>query len=198
MESGRRTLFKGSALAPARGCGMSLETPVKVCYKTSVIKNTEANVMDIGKRITSARAAANLTQQELADKLFVSRDLVAKWEQGRRRPDYGTIVSIAEALSIPPDKLIDKNECVFRELKACVRNGVEIPSDKLPALISRFLRERPQREADLFIRKYYLLESNAEIALRYGMEQNQVRSRLSKTAKKLGRFLKEECENERY
>jgi transcriptional regulator with XRE-family HTH domain len=154
--------------------------------------------MDLGKRITAARTAAGLTQQELAEKLFVSRDLVAKWEQGRRRPDHGMITSIAQALSVKPESIISREECVFRELRSCIPKGAEIPTERLSALISGFLRERPQKEADLFIRRYYLLESNAEIALRYGMGQNQVRSRLSKTARRLGEFLKEVCENEGY
>ena len=154
--------------------------------------------MDLGRRIAAARTAAGLTQQELAEKLFVSRDLVAKWEQGRRRPDHGMIVSIEKALNAKPDSIISREECSFRELRSCLPKGAEIPAERLSALISRFLRERPQKEADLFIRRYYLLESNAEIALRYGIGQNQVRSRLSKTAKRLGNYLKEVCENEGY
>lgn len=149
--------------------------------------------MDIGRRIAEARTAANVTQQELADKLFISRDLVSKWEQGRRRPDHGMIERIAEALNVKPDSIITRSECVFHELQSCIPNGADIPQEKLSALISRFLRERPRKEADIFISRYYLLRSNAEIALRYGMGENQVRSRLSKTAKRLGQFLKEEC-----
>ena len=154
--------------------------------------------MDVGGRIAGARAAANVTQQELADKLFVSRDLVAKWEQGRRRPDHRMIERIAAALSVRPEAIVTRNEYVFGELQSCVPKGAEFPGERLSAVISGFLRELPEKEANIFIRRYYLLESNAEIALRYGMEQNQVRSRLSKTAKKLGRFLMEVYDNERH
>jgi transcriptional regulator with XRE-family HTH domain len=150
--------------------------------------------MDIGKRIAAARTAACVTQQELADKLFVSRDLVSKWEQGRRRPDHGMIERIAEVLNVKPDSIISKSECMFHELKTCLPKGADIPIETLSALISRFLRERPQKEADIFIRRYYLMNTPAEIAIRYGMGANQVRSRLSKTAKKLGEFLEAECE----
>lgn len=153
--------------------------------------------MEIGRRIAEARSKANITQQQLAEKLFVSRDLIAKWEQGKRRPDLGMIERIAEALSVKPDSIISRDEYAFRELRSCIPEGADIPVERLSALISRFLRERPQTEADIFIRRYYLLCSNAEIAEYYGMGENQIRSRLSKTAKRLGRFLKEECENER-
>ncbi|MBR3383552.1 MAG: helix-turn-helix transcriptional regulator [Clostridia bacterium] len=153
--------------------------------------------MEIGRRIADARASAGMTQQQLAEKLFVSRDLVAKWEQGRRRPDHGTIVRIAEALSVKPESIISREEYAFRELRACIPENSGIPTERLSALISRFLRERPRTEADVFIRRYYLLQSNADVASFYGMGENRVRSMLSKTAKRLGKFLKEECENER-
>ncbi|MBQ5488457.1 MAG: helix-turn-helix domain-containing protein [Clostridia bacterium] len=154
--------------------------------------------MDIGRRIAEARAAANVTQQELADKLFVSRDLVAKWEQGKRRPDHRMIEQVAAALSVRPEAIITRSEYVFRELRSCIPNGAEFPEARLSALISSFLRDLPEKEANIFIRRYYLLESNAEIALRYGIKQNQVRSRLSKTVKKLGQTLKEVYDDERH
>ena len=54
--------------------------------------------MDIGGRIAELRKEIGLTQQELADRLYVSRQLVSKWESGDRRPDYKTVEKIAEAL----------------------------------------------------------------------------------------------------
>ena len=43
--------------------------------------------MDTGAKVAELRKAKGLTQQELAGKLFVSRELVCKWENGERRPD---------------------------------------------------------------------------------------------------------------
>jgi len=152
--------------------------------------------METGSRIAAARTAAGLTQQELADKLFVSRHLVSKWEQGLRRPDLKTAELIAEALNVPPDSIISREECIFGELQAIVPKGTELEGERLSALISRFLRQRTETEADFFISRYYLLHSFSEIAMDHGMGENQVRSRLSKTVKRLGKFLKEECEND--
>ncbi|MBO6060658.1 MAG: helix-turn-helix domain-containing protein [Clostridia bacterium] len=153
--------------------------------------------MDIGKKIAEARAEAGLTQQALADKLFVSRDLVSKWEQGVRRPDHAAIKSVEEALSLPEGSIASRGECVLRELGKCLPKGADIPQERLSALISSFLRELPQKEAKIFMRKYYLLNTNAEIAQVFGMGQNQVRSRLSKTVKRLKEYIREVCENER-
>lgn len=39
--------------------------------------------MDIGKRIRSRRMEMNMTQDELAEKLLVSRPAVSNWETGK-------------------------------------------------------------------------------------------------------------------
>ena len=121
--------------------------------------------MDLGKRIAAARTAAGMTQQELADKLFVSRHLVSKWEQGLRRPDLETVDRIASALSVPSDSIISRRECVIHELQALIPKGAELEPERLSGLLSRFLREQPERDADIFIRKYYMLDPYADIAL---------------------------------
>ena len=151
--------------------------------------------MDFGRKIADARVKANITQQELADKLFVSRELISKWENGTRRPNYGTFLQIAEALSVPVDSLIRHEDCVFEELEACVPPECGIARERLSRLIGRFAEGLPQPDAGMFIRRYYLLNSNAEIALVYGISENRVRSRLSRTVQKLKKYLKEECKN---
>ena len=151
--------------------------------------------MDIGKTIADARAASNMTQQEFADRLFVSRDLVSKWENSSRRPDYETLHRIAEALRIPEETLIKQDDFVFEELEACIPQGCSISRASLSALINSFLKKLPQTDTNLFIRRYYLLNSNAEIAGFYGIKQNIVRSRLSITVRKLKKYLKEELKD---
>ena len=56
--------------------------------------------MDIGKKIAELRIEQGMTQESLARKLAVSRELVSKWELGQRRPDFATIRRIAEAFGI--------------------------------------------------------------------------------------------------
>ncbi len=41
-----------------------------------------------------------MTQQDLADKLYVSAKAVSKWETGRGFPDVSLLVSLANALGI--------------------------------------------------------------------------------------------------
>lgn len=53
----------------------------------------------IGKKIKELRIKANLTQEELANKLFVSRSLVAKWEQGNSIPSKDYIEKLCSILN---------------------------------------------------------------------------------------------------
>lgn len=54
-----------------------------------------------------------MTQQELADKLFVSRQTVSRWESGSRCPDLIMSRKIATMLGISMDELIPSNDAAF-------------------------------------------------------------------------------------
>lgn len=84
---------------------------------------------------------------------------------------------------------------VLDELSECVS-----ASDTLQALeaaeleeaVNRFLHSLPERECNLFLRRYWFAESAAKIAKRYGMRENTVRTILFRSRKKLQCFLEKE------
>ena len=51
---------------------------------------------DIGKNIRDLRQMLLLTQEELAEQLFVTRQTVSNYENGRTRPDVDQILRLAE------------------------------------------------------------------------------------------------------
>ena len=53
---------------------------------------------DIGKNIRQLRNAQNMTQDELAERLFVTRQTVSNYETGKSRPDVEMLVKISEIL----------------------------------------------------------------------------------------------------
>ena len=65
---------------------------------------------EFGENIRKAREEKGITQQTLADKLFVSRQAVSRWENGSRYPDLLTAKSLAAALDTTLDKLLDNDE----------------------------------------------------------------------------------------
>lgn len=63
--------------------------------------------MTIGEKIRNARKAAGLTQKELAQRLGLSFQSIAQWENDLRKPKIETIQKIADALGITVWELSD-------------------------------------------------------------------------------------------
>lgn len=61
---------------------------------------------DIGKNIKQLRQSKNMTQDELAEKLFVTRQTVSNYETGKSRPDIEMLTRIAETLETDPNSVI--------------------------------------------------------------------------------------------
>lgn len=61
---------------------------------------------DIGKNIRDLRIRQNMTQDELAEKLFVTRQTISNYETGRSRPDVDMLADIAQALNSDPNTIL--------------------------------------------------------------------------------------------
>lgn len=61
---------------------------------------------NIAKNIRLLRTAQNMTQDQLAEVLHVTRQTVSNYETGKSQPDIDTIVRLAEALQADPNTLI--------------------------------------------------------------------------------------------
>ncbi|MCK9536725.1 MAG: helix-turn-helix domain-containing protein [Bacilli bacterium] len=66
--------------------------------------------MRIGNKIASRRKELGMTQQELADKLFISVKTVSKWETNRGNPEMNILPQLAKALDINISDLFDESE----------------------------------------------------------------------------------------
>ncbi len=61
----------------------------------------------LGDRIKSLRMENNLTQKQLAEQLYVTRQAVTYWESGHRIPDIETLSRMAEIFNVQIHDLID-------------------------------------------------------------------------------------------
>lgn len=61
---------------------------------------------NIGKNIRDLRTQKNLTQDELAEKLFVTRQTVSNYETGKSRPDVDMLLRISEVLETDIQQLL--------------------------------------------------------------------------------------------
>ena len=74
--------------------------------------------MTIAEKIKAARKRAGLSQQELADQLYVSRSAVAKWESDKGLPDIENLKAIAKLFGMTLDELAgegDEVRCTLRK-----------------------------------------------------------------------------------
>ena len=63
----------------------------------------EADDMEFNEKLQELRKARGLTQEELAEALFVSRTAISKWESGRGYPSIDSLKQIANYFSISID-----------------------------------------------------------------------------------------------
>ncbi len=62
--------------------------------------------MDLGERLYTLRKSKNLTQDDVAEKLNVTRQTVSKWETNQSTPDFDKIVPLCELFEIGVEELL--------------------------------------------------------------------------------------------
>ena len=68
--------------------------------------------MTLGEKIKEARKQCGLSQEQLAEKMAVSRSAVAKWEANNGLPDLDNLKALAQLLNVSVDYLLDDGEVI--------------------------------------------------------------------------------------
>lgn len=66
--------------------------------------------MTLGEKICTLRTGKGLTQEDLAQRLEVSRQSVSKWETGQSVPDLEKIIRLADLFGVSVDELVREGE----------------------------------------------------------------------------------------
>lgn len=66
--------------------------------------------MEFNEKLRNLRKQKGITQEELAEKLFVSRTAVSKWESGKGYPSIDSLKMISKFYSVTVDELLSGNE----------------------------------------------------------------------------------------
>lgn len=92
--------------------------------------------MEFSEKLQELRKSRNLTQEELAEALFVSRTAVSKWESGRGYPSIDSLKEISRYFSVTIDDLLSgekllslaqrENQSNIRSLCDVLFGGVDI------------------------------------------------------------------------
>ncbi|GAA5418018.1 hypothetical protein Pryu01_03096 [Paraliobacillus ryukyuensis] len=67
-------------------------------------------MISVGSRITELRKKMNLTQEDFAKKIGISRSALSHYEKDRREPDYETIRNISNVCDVTTDYLLGKTD----------------------------------------------------------------------------------------
>lgn len=68
--------------------------------------------MTLGEKIKEARKQCGLSQEQLAEKMAVSRSAIAKWETDKGLPDVDNLKALAQLLNVSVDYLLDNGEAI--------------------------------------------------------------------------------------
>ena len=67
--------------------------------------------MTIGQKIIQLRNAADISQEQLAETLGVSRQSVSKWEGAQSIPDMNKILQLSDLFGVSTDYLLGRTCC---------------------------------------------------------------------------------------
>ena len=95
--------------------------------------------MSFGEKLQLIRRANNLTQEEFAEQLNVSRQSVSKWESSRGYPETEKIIYICNRYAVTMDELFAEEVPVHRPEQP-EQTEIPAPEQKLksPGLLSSF------------------------------------------------------------
>lgn len=85
--------------------------------------------VEIANRLMQYRKKAGLSQEELADKLGVSRQAVSKWECAESSPDTDNLIALSKIYNVSLDELINGNETPHINKEDKKKKGIHISNE---------------------------------------------------------------------
>lgn len=73
--------------------------------------------MEIGKKLKEARLGVKLTQEQAAERLFVSRQTISNWENEKSYPDIVSVIKLSDLYSISLDELLKGDTKMLEHLE---------------------------------------------------------------------------------
>ena len=87
------------------------------------------SVMEFHEKLQELRKNRGITQEELAEALYVSRTAISKWESGRGYPSIDSLKEISNYFSVTIDALLSSEKLLFiaeKENKSNLRNMCDL------------------------------------------------------------------------
>ena len=87
--------------------------------------------MEISDLIKSARIEKGLTQQQLADVVFVTRQTISKWELGKSVPDQASLILLYQYLDIKDNEKKQLSKLIFNKQNIILEASNPVPTPLL-------------------------------------------------------------------
>lgn len=100
------------------------------------------NNKKIGLFIASLRKDKNMTQKEIADKLYISDKAVSKWERGLSIPDIGIIEKLSEYLEVSVSEILKGEK---------IDNTINVTSDETTKTGDSFFKKLYSKNKIIFL-----------------------------------------------
>ena len=106
--------------------------------------------MIFSEKLQLLRKNKGLTQEELAERLDVSRQAVAKWESGLVYPDIMNLIQISNLFNVTVDYLVRDQECMISVSKEAPASLEELISFRLEAIVNTYAGFMNETESTRF------------------------------------------------
>lgn len=73
--------------------------------------------MEVGQRLKQRRLGLKLTQEEVAEKMGITRQTMSNWENGKSYPDIERVIRLAELYQLSLDELLKGDTKLIHHLK---------------------------------------------------------------------------------
>ena len=98
----------------------------------------EVKEMIFSEKLQLIRKSKGLTQEELAEKLDVSRQAVAKWESGQVYPDINNLIQISNLFNVTVDYLVKDQTCMMNCLDEVEKDAAKFIEFRLEANVNTY------------------------------------------------------------
>lgn len=106
--------------------------------------------MEIGKKLKNARMQSGLTQENVAEKINVSRQTISNWENEKSYPDIVSVIQLSDLYSVSLDVLLKGDEKMVEHLEEST-NVVRSNQKLIAAIIANIVLVALMISLNMFI-----------------------------------------------
>lgn len=92
--------------------------------------------MTFGKTLKERRSQLDLTQEEVAKKLYISRQTISNWENGKSYPDLDMLIKISDVYHVSIDSLLKGDQELKKSLDTQKVESILLPMEYIPLLLN--------------------------------------------------------------